>query len=221
MNDLTQWILGALALVLGAAAVGVGGQIIRDAWRGAFDPAQPVLPGPKAGGGREGRAPAFESDSRPPGLMRSIAGFEAFKGLLTLAAALGLLGFMHHDPSHVIEVLIGQIGLRPDGHYPALVLGRIDHWLSADLVPLMLMASGYVVLRLAEAYGLWFGRAWGERLGAWSGALYVPFELQHLIHRPSAVAAAVLLTNLAVVAYLAWQLWRRRAAQRGGNAQVP
>ena len=59
MNDLTQWILGALALVLGAAAVGVGGQIIRDAWRGAFDPAQPVLPGPKAGGGREGRAPAF------------------------------------------------------------------------------------------------------------------------------------------------------------------
>lgn len=146
MNDLTQWILGTLALVLGAAAIGVGGQVIREAWRGAFDQAQPVLPGPRAGGGREGRALAFESDSRSRRLLRSIAGFEAFKGLLTLAAALGLLGFMHHDPSHVIEVLIGQIGLRPSGHYPALVLGRIDHWLSADLVPLMLMASGYVVL---------------------------------------------------------------------------
>jgi uncharacterized membrane protein (DUF2068 family) len=46
-------------------------------------------------------------------------------------------------------------------------------------------------------------------LGALSGALYVPFELQHLIHRPSALTLAVLTANVAVVGFLVWRLRRR------------
>jgi uncharacterized membrane protein (DUF2068 family) len=45
-------------------------------------------------------------------------------------------------------------------------------------------------------------------LGALSGAVYVPFEIQHCIHRPSAVAATVIVVNIAVAVFLFWQLWR-------------
>ena len=69
-------------------------------------------------------------------------------------------------------------------------------------------------MRWAEAWGLWQGHSWGEWLGALSGALYVPFELRHLLHRPTWLNAAVLMLNVAVVAFLAWELWRERRAQQ-------
>lgn len=42
MLDATEWILGALVIVLGGAAFAVGGQVIREAWRSGFK----ALPGP-------------------------------------------------------------------------------------------------------------------------------------------------------------------------------
>jgi uncharacterized membrane protein (DUF2068 family) len=74
----------------------------------------------------------------------------------------------------------------------------------------MLAACVYVVVRLLEAYGLWNERVWGEWLGAVSGAMYVPFELRHLIHRPTLATAVVIALNLALVGFLGWQLWSRR-----------
>jgi uncharacterized membrane protein (DUF2068 family) len=148
-------------------------------------------------------------------LLRGIAGVEAVKGALALAAALGLLGLVHHDLRQVAASLIGHIGLRPGGQYPAMVLGELDRWLAADRTSLLVAAGGYVVLRFTEAYGLWHARPWGEKLGALSGALYVPFELQHLIHRPSALTLAVLTTNVAVVGFLVWRLRRRATTPPG------
>ncbi len=153
-------------------------------------------------------------------VLRAIAGFEAFKGVLALASGLGLLGLAHHDLRPALVALIGHIGLRPGGHYPAILLAQADQWLSADLRPLLLAVVGYTVLRLTEAYGLWTGRAWGERLGALSGALYVPFELQHLLHRPRIATALVLVANVALVGFLAWRLWRRSHPRAAAQARA-
>jgi uncharacterized membrane protein (DUF2068 family) len=202
MIDATEWILGALAIVLGGAAFAVGGQVIREAWRGVFRTSRSAAWKPVTRGDRPGADIA-------PRLLRGIAGFEAVKGLLALAAVLGLLGLVHHDLHRAAATLIGHIGLRPGDHYPAVALGELDKWLAADRRPLLLAAAGYIVLRFTEAYGLWHARPWGERLGAWSGALYLPFEWQHLIHRPGAVPALVLLANLAVVGFLVWRLRSR------------
>jgi len=45
-----------------------------------------------------------------------------------------------------------------------------------------------------------------------SGALYVPFELRHLIHQPTVATALVIAANVVVVGFLAWQIWGRRRA---------
>jgi uncharacterized membrane protein (DUF2068 family) len=125
-------------------------------------------------------------------MLRGIAGFEAIKGVVALAVVLGLLGLLHHDLHHA----------------------------AATLGPLLLAATGYIVLRFTEAYGLWHARPWGERLGAWSGALYLPFEGQHLIHRPGALSALVLFTNLALVAFLVWRLRCRVRARHPRDAAI-
>jgi uncharacterized membrane protein (DUF2068 family) len=75
---------------------------------------------------------------------------------------------------------------------------------------LLVLASGYILVRLLEAYGLWNDQAWGEWLGTLSGGLYIPFEILHLMQRPSLVTAAVLAGNVFVVGFLGDRLWRRR-----------
>jgi uncharacterized membrane protein (DUF2068 family) len=147
--------------------------------------------------------------------LRSIAGFEAVKGVVALAAGMGLLGLLHRDLHHLAASLIGHIGLDPDARYPAMILRDIDQLRGVNLRSLLLAVSGYALVRFAEAYGLWNGRPWGEWLGALAGALYLPFELRHMIHRPSLATAAVIAFNIAVVGFLSWQLWLQR---RGSGA---
>jgi uncharacterized membrane protein (DUF2068 family) len=143
--------------------------------------------------------------------LRAIAVFEAIKGAAALAASLGFFSLLHHDLHRLATALISHFGLDPGGHYPAIVLRYADALADANLRNLVLLATGYVVLRFTEAYGLWRERRWGEWLGALSGVLYVPFELRHLLHSPTWESGAVLAGNLAIVAYLALQLRRADA----------
>lgn len=142
--------------------------------------------------------------------LHAIAIFEAIKGLAALAGIIGVIDLMHHDVRHLAIDLIGRFGQNPEGHYASIILHYADLLPNADVRALALLAAFYILLRLSEAYGLWHDRAWGEWLGALSGALYIPFEVSHLMHRLSYISAAVLAGNMVVVGFLAFQLWRRR-----------
>jgi len=149
--------------------------------------------------------------------LRAIAVFEAVKGVAALAAVLGVVDLMHHDVRHLAIELIGRFRLSPEARFPSVLLHYADLLPGADLRPLAFIAAGYILLRFLEAFGLWKETAWGEWLGALSGALYVPFEIRHLIHRPSIISATVLVGNLFVVGFLAFQLWRRRETLSGSE----
>ena len=149
--------------------------------------------------------------------LRTIALFEAAKGLAALIATVGLLNLMHRDVKQLAIELIGRFGLRPDAHYPSILLHYAGLLPGANVHLIVLAAVGYIAVRFAEAYGLWYDRAWAEWLGALSGGLYVPFEVHHLLHRPSLTTAAVLAGNILVVAVLGHQLWLRRRSTSGKN----
>jgi uncharacterized membrane protein (DUF2068 family) len=142
--------------------------------------------------------------------LRAIALFEAIKGIAALAAIIGVVDLMHRDVRHLAIELIGHFHVNPTARYPSVLLHYADLFPGADLRPLVLLASGYILVRLLESYGLWNDRAWGEWLGTLSGGLYIPFEFGHLMHRPSVITGVILAANVFVVGFLAVQLWRRR-----------
>ena len=142
--------------------------------------------------------------------LRAIAMFEGAKGLAALAGIVGVIDLMHHDVRHLAIELIGRFGQNPDGHFASALLHYADLLPGTDLRTLSLLAAFYILLRLSEGYGLWHGRAWGEWLGALSGGLYIPFEIDHLMHRASWISSTVLAGNVIVVGFLAFQLWRQR-----------
>jgi uncharacterized membrane protein (DUF2068 family) len=153
--------------------------------------------------------------------LRLIASFEAAKGFGALAVSLGLLSLVHRDLRGIVLNLIGNIGFDPEAHYPAMLLHYVEIFAAADKVPLLVLVAVYVLVRLSEAWGLWFQMPWGEWLGALSGALYVPFEVRHLLRIQSWASALLLAGNLAVVAYLGWLLWRRGHPARGMHGLSP
>jgi uncharacterized membrane protein (DUF2068 family) len=141
--------------------------------------------------------------------LQAIAVFEAAKGLAALAGLIGILDLLHRDVRAVVMTLIGRFGLDPEAHYPSLLLHYADLLPNADVHMLVALGSAYIAVRFLEATGLWFHKAWGEYLGAFSGGIYIPFEVVHLIHERSWVNAGVVALNGAIVAYLGHALWLR------------
>lgn len=158
-------------------------------------------------------APPAPHPSKASGTLRGIALFEALKGLAALLSGLGLLSLLHHDLHLMALELVGHFGLDPAQHFPALLLHYADVLNGTQLGTLELLIAGYVAVRLAEAYGLWLDLAWGEWLGVLSGGLYIPFEVRHLWHDPALSGVGVLLLNVAMVAFLAARLRRRKLTQ--------
>lgn len=142
--------------------------------------------------------------------LHAIALFEAVKGVVALAAALGLLGLLHYDVRRLALALLWRFHLDPGMHYPDLLLHYADLLNGINLRTLAPVALAYIAVRWLEAYGLWKERAWAEWLAALSGALYIPLEVAHLVHRPGLINAGVLTANICVVAFMAFQLWQRR-----------
>jgi len=145
--------------------------------------------------------------------LRTIAVFEAFKGAVALAAGVGVLGLLHHDLRRIAATIVDYFGLEPGAHYPSLFLHYAQVLADASVRQVLLLTLGYATLRACEAYGLWHERTWGEWLGALSGALYVPFELHHLMHEPSPLGLGVLLANVLVVGYLVFVVWSEHREQ--------
>jgi uncharacterized membrane protein (DUF2068 family) len=143
--------------------------------------------------------------------LHAIAIYEGVKGVVALAASIGLVGLLHHDLRRIASELIGHFGLDPERPFPALLLHYVDLLNSTNIRSLVLLALAYAVLRLAEAYGLWRDRPWGGWLGAASGGLYLPFEIYHLSHRLTWTGALVFVANLSMVAFLVTRMWRRRS----------
>jgi uncharacterized membrane protein (DUF2068 family) len=143
-----------------------------------------------------------------------IALYEAVKGFAALAAALGLLSPLHKHIHQLAVSLLWRFHLDPALPLPTIFIEYADKLAALNLTTLLPVAVGYIAIRLSEAWGLWKEKAWAEWLGALSGALYIPFEVAHLMHRTTLVNASVLLANILMVAFLAFQLWNRHRLRK-------
>ncbi len=159
--------------------------------------------------------PKAVDDVSPAVGLRTIAIFEAVKGVLVLLAALGILHYLHRDLGDAAEEIVQRLHMNPAHRYGQIFIEAADKLDDGKLWALAGGALAYSTVRLAEAYGLWNRRVWAEWFALLSGALYVPWELYELLEHATKFRFAVLATNVAIVAYMAWiriTAWRRDPA---------
>ena len=140
--------------------------------------------------------------------LKTIALFEAGKGLLVLLTALAVFRYIHSDWQLMAEHIVAHFHMDPARRYPKILLALSHNITEPRLLALAFGALFYVALRWAEAYGLWFGKNWATMLGIISAGLYLPFELIELVYRPSLLSALVLTSNLVII-YVLWRNQRR------------
>lgn len=131
-----------------------------------------------------------------------IALFEAAKGTIVLIAGLGLLTLIHADFQDFADNLIDALHLNPTGNLARRIIEVIGQITPANVRIIVVVSLLYAVVRFIEAYGLWRLRAWAKWFAIISGAVYIPIELYEFIRHPTFLSAAVLLLNIAIVAYL-------------------
>jgi len=140
---------------------------------------------------------------------RLVAALEAGKGILVLLVGFGLLAFVDEDTQALAEELVRTLHLNPAKHLPRIFLDAVERAADMRLWMLAAFALSYATLRLAEAYGLWFGKRWAEWVAVASGSLYIPLEIYALSHKVSWPRAGTLVANVVIVAYIGLTLWRR------------
>jgi uncharacterized membrane protein (DUF2068 family) len=134
--------------------------------------------------------------------LRTVAIFEAAKGVLVLLLGLGLLRLVHKNLDEFAEQLIRFLHASPGGRLSNLFVHAANHTTDKSLWALAGAALIYAIVRFAEAYGLWNDREWAEWFALLSGAMYLPWEMYSLMRHPHPIKWFILLANLAVVLYM-------------------
>jgi uncharacterized membrane protein (DUF2068 family) len=154
----------------------------------------------------------------PPLALRSIALFEAAKGLLALAAACGIISLRHTDLHAAADAFLLRHGINPERHYPRLFIESVAKATNHHVGEIAAVAFVYALMRLVEGYGLWRGKHWAEWFAVISAGLYLPLEFQHLAHHSTLLNASVIFFNLVIVLYLVRLLIRQQAER---HARLP
>jgi uncharacterized membrane protein (DUF2068 family) len=146
--------------------------------------------------------------------LRTVAVFEAAKGLIVLLLGLGLLRLVHKDVDDVAEQIIRFLHASPGGRLSNLFIAAARKANDKSLWAVAAAAAVYAMVRFAEAYGLWYEREWAEWFALLSGAMYLPWEVLSIIRHSMPLKWIVLVLNLVIVLYMLMLRMQAAAAQK-------
>jgi uncharacterized membrane protein (DUF2068 family) len=146
--------------------------------------------------------------------VRSVAIFEASKGVIVLLLGLGLLRLVHKDLDDVAEQIIRFLHASPGGHLSDLFIAAAHKANDKSLWAVAAGALVYALVRFAEAYGLWYEREWAEWFALLSGAMYLPWEVLSIIRHSIPLKWVVLILNVLIVLYMLMLRLQAAARQR-------
>ncbi|MEO6527243.1 MAG: DUF2127 domain-containing protein [Gemmatimonadaceae bacterium] len=155
--------------------------------------------------------------TRTPGLtgLEIIAGFKFLQAATLIVAGLGAFGLMNAGVAEAAQEWLEKLALTNGQRLAGTAATHMLPFFNA-VTPRQFGAIGlgailYALVFLVEAVGLWRGKRWAEYLTIAVTTSLLPFEVAAVVQRVTAVRVATLAVNVAVVAYLVWQL---RARQR-------
>jgi uncharacterized membrane protein (DUF2068 family) len=151
--------------------------------------------------------------------VRTVAVLEFAKGMIVVLAGLGVFSMRHKDIWGVAESFLEFFHVNPYRHYVGVFIDLVSRISDVRLWKIAVVAAIYVILRFAEAYGLWYIRPWAEWMTIASGSIYIPFEVADLLRRgPDPLRLAIVAINVGIVLYMV--MLRLEAAKKHHTAKM-
>ena len=139
-----------------------------------------------------------------------IALFKLVKAALLIAVGVGALKLLHKDVAGAVEHCVEVLRLDPNNHYIDTALEKASSLTPDKIKELGLGSMVYAGLFLTEGIGLWLEKRWAEWLTVIITSSLVPIEIYEIYRHPTAIKIAVLLINIAIVAYLLYRIGDKR-----------
>jgi uncharacterized membrane protein (DUF2068 family) len=156
---------------------------------------------PQHGPEKQHRAQAVDEGASAVGL-RTVASFEALKGIAVLLIGIALL-FVHQHAEQFSENLLYHLHVDPDRRLAQMFLNAASQVNDARLWTIGAAVAVYASVRFTEAWGLWNKRIWAEWFAMLSGCLYLPWEILKIAERADWERIGVLAVNLVIILYMA------------------
>ena len=150
-----------------------------------------------------------------------IGAFKFACGLLLVALGVGLFRHAHDDPAAEAAHIVSALKLDPENYYIHTAIERIS-----GIKPHQLRAIGagtflYALMYLVEGGGLLLRKHWAEYLTVVATGLFIPLEVYEAARRPTMIRIALLAINVAIVAYLVYQLRRNGVSRASETGSAP
>jgi uncharacterized membrane protein (DUF2068 family) len=132
----------------------------------------------------------------------------AIRGTLVFVLGLALLTNSRNMVS-LVRQWVAELDVNPERRLiPRIlvtVLRPIGGFSSRTVALIGIGALLFGALELTEAIGLARRRRWAEYLTVIAGCIGIPFELMEVLRRQTPLRVSILVANVAIVVYLAWQ----------------
>jgi uncharacterized membrane protein (DUF2068 family) len=133
---------------------------------------------------------------------------------LLLAVAFGIFHLLGTDTGTALEQFVRKLHLDPDNRLITKALAGISGISRKELKAIDAGTFLYASLYIVEGVGLLLAKHWAEYLTIIATASLIPVEIYEIVRKISAVRIAVLLVNIAIVAYLIYRLRTDRRARQ-------
>lgn len=140
--------------------------------------------------------------------LRLIAAFKLLKALALIAVGVGALRLLHKDVAAIAEHWINVFQVDPHNHFIDLLLAKLSIVDDRRLKELSVGTFIYAGIFFVEGMGLAMQKRWAEYFTIITTSSFLPIEIYELARRVSIGRCFALAINLAVLAYLIFELRR-------------
>ena len=145
--------------------------------------------------------------------LKTIACLKVLRG--SIAITIGVSLFLVYRRSEAFSWIDHRIlgGIASNDPFLQMVFAWLGSFNQAQILSIAVLACLMGALRWVEAGGIWFNQSWAQWLAVFSGFIYIPFEINELIHRFSWLMIVILFINTLIVAYLLYVLYAKSLAK--------
>ncbi len=143
------------------------------------------------------------------GVLRLIAAFKLFKGLVLFAVGIGAAKLLHKDLGFEVERWADIFRVDPNNHF---IHRLLEKFLSLDARRLRELSVGtffYSALLLTEGTGLLLGKRWAEYFTIFATSSFIPLEVYEIARHVSTAKLVLLVLNVIIVVYLVFEIRRK------------
>ena len=145
--------------------------------------------------------------------LQLIGAFKFVSGLLLVALGVHIFRGAGGVPGEEVIHLVSALKLDPENHYIHRAIEKISGISPKQLHEIGVGTFLYALIYLLEGGGLLLRRRWAEYFTVLATGLFIPVEIYEVARKPTPVRIGVLAINIAIVAYVAYQIRAKGRAE--------